>query len=624
MSVCIYLRRDRKLVGKNRVTYVSIAHTITEDSSRGKRSKPIIFANLGNEERIDEKMAKQLSRSLEKYISERFGGNKRKPTGREVKELAAEVRKQERTLKILSSRDLGMRLLLEAAWKVLGIGDALAQFAVGRRFEFDFERIVFAMVLNRLYDPLSKHACNEWVKDTGFLPEAKGWGVHQFYRALDVLHEHWDELEQHIETRILASLTPEEQKLRLVDTTSMYFEARSNDEELARLAERWDAWEDDPDERAKPPRRSRPSTVNEPAFRMQGHNKDGRSGQPQVVIASECVSAGYVLRHRTFAGNTSDQAIAKVLVESLPAPPAGQPRVWVSDAGMMNKGLMRILDAAGFHRLSAEGPRKSKLGLAVLQDVKGRVTSHTTKPHIGFKSAAFTAPMTDTGREEFIIASRNEKERERRIDKLNKQVKEVPAQLARQREQAKKHPRAVCKVASHMSLGRLVKPSEKLEETFVLDQDTIRREELLASVIFYRTTLMDWGAESAWDAYSLLQEVEANHRFMKDPLRLRSCYHWSTARIEAHVMLTILAATCLRYLERTTGRKYPELLALFKGLKAIEIDDGQKSTGSGLNFCLTKLKYSKPFNCPSRLRLGSFGSNQKNCAQKIETRMPTS
>lgn len=56
----LYLRRDRKRVGKKKVTYVSIAHTITEDSPLGKRSKPVVFANLGNEERIDEKMARHV------------------------------------------------------------------------------------------------------------------------------------------------------------------------------------------------------------------------------------------------------------------------------------------------------------------------------------------------------------------------------------------------------------------------------------------------------------------------------------------------------------------------------------------------------------------------------------
>lgn len=124
-----------------------------------------------------------------------------------------------------------------------------------------------------------------------------------------------------------------------------------------------------------------------------------------MVIASECVAAGYVLRHRTFPGNTNDQTIAKVLVASLPELDDETQRAWVSDAGMMSKGLMGVLDGAGWHRLSAEGPRKSVLGLSVLQDVKGRFTTHSDKPHMGYKAGTFTSEMTDSGRAEMVIAS---------------------------------------------------------------------------------------------------------------------------------------------------------------------------------------------------------------------------
>ena len=41
----MYLRRDRKRLGKKRVTYLSIAHGITEDSPLGKRSKPVVFGS---------------------------------------------------------------------------------------------------------------------------------------------------------------------------------------------------------------------------------------------------------------------------------------------------------------------------------------------------------------------------------------------------------------------------------------------------------------------------------------------------------------------------------------------------------------------------------------------------
>lgn len=110
-----------------------------------------------------------------------------------------EVRKHEPVLRMLATKNLGMQLLLEADWRDMGIGEALVGFAADRRFEFDFEQAVFAMVLNRLCDPLSKNAYNDWVKKTGFLPEAEGWDVDQFYRAMDVLHENWQELEPYLD-----------------------------------------------------------------------------------------------------------------------------------------------------------------------------------------------------------------------------------------------------------------------------------------------------------------------------------------------------------------------------------------------------------------------------------------
>ena len=146
----MHLRRDTQQVGDKTHVYLSIAHAITEDSPLGKRSKPIILANLGNKLQVEEKHARQLMRSLEKYIAKRWGNGS--PTAEEVKQTARELKPLERQLRMLSSREFGMRLLAEVAWRELGIGKALAAFAKERRIEFDFERVVFAMVYNRLVD----------------------------------------------------------------------------------------------------------------------------------------------------------------------------------------------------------------------------------------------------------------------------------------------------------------------------------------------------------------------------------------------------------------------------------------------------------------------------------------
>jgi hypothetical protein len=98
----VYLRRDsKKKAGANpkgngrlpkEPTDLSIAHNVREETPKGSRTKPVVFANLGNEEAIDEKMARQLAGSLDKYIDERWGSKGKKPTASEVQNKLAAAR----------------------------------------------------------------------------------------------------------------------------------------------------------------------------------------------------------------------------------------------------------------------------------------------------------------------------------------------------------------------------------------------------------------------------------------------------------------------------------------------------------------------------------------------------
>src|SRR4051794_41421607 len=53
-----------------------------------------------------------------------------------------------------------------------------------------------AMVAQRLDRPGSKLACHERWLDRMWLPEARDLGLHQLYRALDLLAEHGDAVER--------------------------------------------------------------------------------------------------------------------------------------------------------------------------------------------------------------------------------------------------------------------------------------------------------------------------------------------------------------------------------------------------------------------------------------------
>jgi transposase len=568
----MYIRRDRqKQKGKTPATYLSIAHSVVEESKKGKRTKPVVLANLGNEEDLNPKMVSQLIRSLEKYAHQRWGD---KPgSAAVVHQLARELKPNSRALRLVCAKQLGMRLLVERAWKKLGIGKALARFEKKHRCEFPIERIIFAMVLNRLVDPKSKYAANRWVKTDVYFPEADDWQVQHFYRALDVLHEHWNELEDGLARELQAMLAPEERELLLTDTTTLYFEARQNDAEIAELADAWHAADNDTE--AKDPKRKRPRFVNKPPFRMQGHNKDGHPGDPQVVIASVCSPNGFVLWHRTYPGNTSDFTVARDLIGTLPKLAPRTERMWVSDAGMLAKEHISLLDKARWGRLSAEGPRRSGKAQSLLsRATPGKYKSHSKKEHLGYKVVELSADESDSGKPEKWVITRNERERERKLARIERHLDRTAEVLGKQKAPA--HPRSVCQVVSHPSLRRYVKASEKVTGSYVFDQKAIQKERQLAGVRFLRTTKLDWDGERIFETYQALQKVESNHKLFKGPLRLQPCYHSTTDRIQAHVMLTILATNCARYLERETGRSIAGLTELFKGLLAARMADGKR------------------------------------------------
>ena len=89
--------------------------------------------------------------------------------------------------------------------------------------ETDFEEATFAMVLNRLLEPMSKLKVSEWVR-TIYRPEWDTLDLNHFYRALDFLTDHKAAFEEALYARVwdLFNL-----KLDLVlwDTTTTYFES---------------------------------------------------------------------------------------------------------------------------------------------------------------------------------------------------------------------------------------------------------------------------------------------------------------------------------------------------------------------------------------------------------------
>lgn len=568
----MYVRSDPQRLKDGTVRrYISLAHNVWVEGPTGKkRTKPVIFARLGVEEELDEQMVKSARDALDRYLQKRFG--RMEAQRAEVAEqAAAQTAEVVPALRVLSSREYGLRVIVEAAWKRLGLDKALAGFARLHDVQFDFERVVFAMVFNRLVDPQSKRACNEWVKEGAWFPEAEGWQVQHFYRALDVLEQHETELLTVLRRAVRDRLSKQELELLLIDTTSSYFHIDSDDAERAELASDWEAHRKGEREAPGPPE---PADVNDPPLRLRGHSKDHRPDKPQIVIGFVATTSGRIVSHGVFPGNRNDQTIAPELIRlALDVDPDVRPVV-VMDSGMSGGPNLAAIDGMDRQpdRITGVPVRNSRFAEDDVLSRPGRWRAHPDKPHFQYRVVEVDADGSPSGRPELWIATRNQREAERVKRKLSKQVERVRAVLAGG-DVISDHNRAVCNLLANRALKRFVRTSSD-GRRLLLDQLRIKKEQRLAGVKVIRSTLVDHEPIVSLRAYESLLRVEDGFRTFKGPLRLRPMHHRASRRIRAHVLVCALALACLQELEQATGRRFEQLRKLFGPVKAVQMEQG--------------------------------------------------
>jgi hypothetical protein len=573
----MYIRRDKqKLKRGSHRTYLSLAHNVWVEGPMGKkRAKPVVFANLGAEEELDVETVRSMRDAFDRYLARRLreaglpGEEERAPAAVETQAAAKALRVREKSLRVLASRSYGLRMVLEPIWESLGLKRVLEGFAAGRRLRFPFERVVFGMVLNRLVDPKSKRACNEWLQTDAYFPEAEGWQVDQFYRALDLLESEAEALTDHIEEAVAGRLDPEELRLLLLDTTSSYFASDLDDVERAAVAADWEAHDRG---EGREPRTPRPQVVNTPPLRLRGHSKDKRSQQPQVVVGLVCGAGGALLRAQTFPGNQNDQGVTLQMLRQTGAA-SDTPEVVVMDSGMAGTPNLAELDTLEdeVHRVSAVPLRKSKVGEAILAR-PGRWRQHPDKADFRLRVVRLEADEAPLGRPELWLATRNLKAKDRQERRLERHLTRVKEELARC-DRLDGHGGRVCKLLSHRTLKRYVRPS-KDGKRLLLDRDRIAKERRRAGVRLLRSTLVDHPPETSLRAYEALLDVESDFRTFKGPLRLRPMHHRKASRIRAHVLVCALALVCLQELQRRTGRRFAEIAKVFDKVRVIDMVQG--------------------------------------------------
>lgn len=205
----------------------------------------------------------------------------------------------------------GPVLVFQRLWEELELPALLTQLVRRRRLGFDFERVVFALVLQRLLAPGSDRAGAKWIHTI----HAEGFAalrLPHFYRALRELWRHKVRIEQALYQKGL-DLFNQPVDLVFFDTTSLYFEGRGPGG-LAKL----------------------------------GKSKDHRPDHPQVVLGVLMRRDGLPIACEVWPGNTADVTRLSVIADLLRERFAIGRVVVVCDRGMVAKKTLADLEAAGF------------------------------------------------------------------------------------------------------------------------------------------------------------------------------------------------------------------------------------------------------------------------------------
>ena len=119
-----------------------------------------------------------------------------------------------------SSRVWGPALIFDRLWENQGLPEVIRRLAQGRKFEFDPERVAFAMALQRLCCPGSDLQGSGWLKNI----EAKGFEgieLQHLYRTTGFLSEVREDLERKLFNRD-RDLFTQSLDVVFIDTTSIF------------------------------------------------------------------------------------------------------------------------------------------------------------------------------------------------------------------------------------------------------------------------------------------------------------------------------------------------------------------------------------------------------------------
>lgn len=466
-----------------------------------------------------------------------------------------------------ASLDFGIHRLAVHILKKLGIADTIRSLptapAVTREKVLAAAESLIAHRLTNRTDA-SERSTARWYTHDLFVPGKHPLAKDDWYRTLDVLISHKDE----IETAYFASnrnLFTQSLDLVLFDTTSVYY---------------WGGSE---------------HRVEETDLLQYGFSKDGKGNLKQLIVGVLMTSSGIPIAHEVFQGNTADVASFTTIIKTVKEKYKLEKVILVADRGMISEENLLILEEMGLGYIvgvrmrSLPGEMQTTLMADLDPKDMERVNDHlfTRQYHVSNFSPK---QIKEWFLDRILKGKRKNPLPTMDIPTIEKHVKNRRffVFLNPLVEKATKGKRAFFrsiierKIRTTPTKEWIVKNGYKKYVRFPdglspeLDEEKLAGEELFDGKWVLVTNVKDVTPVEAGRYYQTLQTMERGFKDLKSLITLQPVFHYTERRIRAHVFVCFLALVVKWHIFRTInpysqeeGRRFLEEMGK---LKAIEVD----------------------------------------------------
>lgn len=461
------------------------------------------------------------------------------------------------------SKTYGEIVVFKKLWNDLGLNKILYKHFSETNKEIDYVETVFAMVCNRLVEPCSKRAANEWIKDV------YGWEkleLHHFYRAMDFLVEQKEKVEVEMFEAMKKAFACKVD-IVMFDTTNISYWGEGNKaEELL----------------------------------AYGHSKNKRFDLKQVTVGLIMDQNGAPLGHEVWPGNMSDKPAFMEIIDKIKEKYEIGKVILVADRGMISEDNIKYLEEKGYEYILGVKMRQlSEIRQKILLKGEGFIAiSDALKAKQLSEYEMYLQEIEK--RNELIKRHNEEKKRKRKLIVLTQEQKEsyqnskkgqrrwiacLNPLMAEIDQKKREYFQQIIENKIEFSTAKewIVKNGYKKYVTIKdmkieLNSERLKQDELydgkwalITNTNLPKTELVN--------AYKDLAAIERHFRDLKSELEIGPVYHYTEKRIRAHIFVCFLALqlkfALMTKLKPFTEMGFSETMRLLSRIKAVKYKTNQ-------------------------------------------------